>query len=162
VIVPFTRKRDLRGLNEPTFSGKYCRWLLRSNILVLLWIRDWKGSNSWKLWWIRIIQLSGPVRAHLGKLRVWNPELCTGYNSWWSDPHWPMAPQFGGLWLDTRSVGGNSVGYKISLSGYRRWGEDGPSSCNGSPPGTPSSLCDDWSRGPGKELQTNVQTTVET
>jgi hypothetical protein len=25
VIVPFTRKRDLRGLNEPTFSGKYCR-----------------------------------------------------------------------------------------------------------------------------------------
>jgi len=40
--------------------------------------------------------------------------------------------------------------------------EDGPTSCNGCPPGTPSSSCDDRGAGTGRDLQNNVQPAVET
>jgi hypothetical protein len=66
LIVPFTRKRDLRGLKEPTLSGHTLQ--LTTEVKYLTLIQDM--GLTWKEQLKNVIRstgLFGPVRAHLVK-----------------------------------------------------------------------------------------------
>jgi hypothetical protein len=51
---------------------------------------------------------------------------------------------------------------EISLSGYNRGDKNNPNSCNGGPPRTSSSSCDNSGQAPGRDLQITVQPSMLT
>jgi len=91
VIVPFTRRRDLRGLNEPTLLGHALQLTTKVKYLGFILEGNWHGRNIWKMWWLKPTGLFGTVMAHLVKPEVWNTEWCIA-STRWSDLYWPIAP----------------------------------------------------------------------
>ena len=111
VILPFTRKCDLRGLKKPTLSRHILQ--LTTDVKHLGLILD-KGLTL-KAQRKNVMQstgLFGPLSAHVVKLGVWNPGWCTASTPWWSDLYRFMATWFGCWGSHTTSVGKRSLSYR--------------------------------------------------
>ena len=102
VIVPFARKRYLRGLKEPTLSGHTLKLTTKVRNLALTldnWL-TWKAllknvmNKAYRAFWT--------CNCTSGK--TGNPGWCVGSAPWWSDMCWPTAPQSGGKRSDTMAT----------------------------------------------------------
>jgi hypothetical protein len=141
VVVPFTKKRDLRGLKEPTLSGHKLQLATEVKYLGLTLDKEstWKTqlgnviNKAFRAFWTCKGTFGTtwglkPKVLHWIYIMIIIPILTYGATVWWTRVNYNIS---------RREL--NKL--ETSLPGYKGGDEDYPNSSNGCSPGTPASAC---------------------